>query len=331
MTEPVNLAPWLRRFLAEYIVTERNLARNTQASYRDTFRLLLPFVGKRARKTADRLALRDLTAERVRQFLNHLETERGCSVQTRNQRLSSIRAFARYVASRSPENLDWSAGIRAMETKKASPRPVGWLTRDEMRALLAVPDRRAERGRIEHALLLFLYNSGARVSEAAALEVGDIKFGRSLGGHDIATLRGKGGKIRQCSLWEQTADALAELVKGRDPGEAVFLSRHGRPYTRFGVYRLVERSAAAVPELEGRKVTPHVVRHSAACGLVAAKVDLNTIRAVLGHASLDTTNIYAEIDIGAKARAMELCEETEPGAYCLWKKDKGVMAFLDGL
>ena len=256
MTEPVNLAPWLRRFLAEYIVTERNLARNTQASNRDTFRLLLPFVGKRARKTADRLALRDLTAERVRQFLNHLETERGCSVQTRNQRLSSIRAFARYVASRSPENLDWSAGIRAMETKKASPRPVGWLTRDEMRALLAVPDRRAERGRIEHALLLFLYNSGARVSEAAALEVGDIKFGRSLGGHDIATLRGKGGKIRQCSLWEQTADALAELVKGRDPGEAVFLSRHGRPYTRFGVYRLVERSAAAVPELEGRKSPP---------------------------------------------------------------------------
>lgn len=331
MTEPVNLAPWLRRFLAVHIVTERNLARNTRASYRDTFRLLIPFAAGKARRTADRLALTELSAERVRQFLNHLETGRGCSVQTRNQRLNAIRAFARHVASRSPEHLDWSARLRAIETKKATPQPIGWLARDEMKALLAVPDRRSERGRTEHALLLFLYNSGARVSEAAALQAGDIEFGRSEGRFDIATLRGKGGKVRQCSLWAQTADILAELVQDRNPGDAAFLSRHQRPYTRFGVWRLVQRCAAAVPELEGRKVTPHVVRHSAACGMLASEVDLNTIRAILGHASLDTTNIYAEIDIEAKARAMELCDATEPGTDCPWKRERGVMAFLDGL
>ncbi len=152
MSKTRTLGPWLRRFLAEHIVTERNLARNTQKSYRDTFALLLPFVSAKIRKAVDRIAVQDLTARRVRQFLDHLEDDRGCSVQTRNQRLSAIRAFARFVASRDPSHLEWSGSIRAIASKKAMPQPIGWLTKTEMNDLLEVPDTQTPRGRIEHAV-----------------------------------------------------------------------------------------------------------------------------------------------------------------------------------
>ena len=313
MNEPRTLGPWLRRFLTEHIVTERNLARNTQLSYRDTFTLLIPFVSTKARKPADRLAVDDLASRRVLQFLDHLEEVRGCSVQTRNLRLSAVRAFARFVASRAPAHLEWSASIRAIAVKKTAPQPIGWLTKTEMRTLIDVPDRRDPRGRVEHALLLFLFNTGARVSEATTLVVQDLELGGRGDRHALVTLRGKGGKRRQCPLWPRTERALAELVTGRSAHDAVFLSRYRRPYTRFGVYRLVERCAARVAALEGKTVTPHLIRHSSACSLLQSGVDINTIRAWLGHVSLETTNFYAEIDIETKARAMALCDAAEPG------------------
>lgn len=331
MSRSTTLGHWLKRFLAEHIVTERSLARNTQLSYRDTFVLLLPFVATKTRKTVDRLGLDDLTSKRVLQFLDHLEEDRGCTVQTRNQRLTAIRAFARYVASRDPALVEWSIHIRAITQKKSTPKPIGWLDRDEMTALLEVPDRRTSRGRMEYALLLFLYNSGARVSEATELVVKDLQIERRNGGHALVSIYGKGGKHRQCPLWPRTERVLAELSRGRSPDDAVFLSRQKRSYTRSGVYRLVERCARKVPVLSGRKITPHSVRHSTACHLLQAGVDLNTIRAWLGHAKLDTTNIYAEIDLDRKAKAMELCDASEPGPTRPWKENKGLMAFLDTL
>ena len=331
MSDLRTLGPWLRRFLLEHIVTERNLARNTQQSYRDTFALLLPFVGTKARKPVDRLAVDDLTPRRVLQFLAHIEEDRGCSVQTRNQRLTAIRACARFVASRDPGYLEWSANIRSIALKKATPQPIGWLSKEEMKALLEVPDRRTQRGRMEHALLLFLYNTGARVSEATDLTAGDLQIGRRDGGHALVTIHGKGGKHRQCPLWPRTERVLSGLAQKRALGDAVFLNRQQRPYTRFGVYRLVERCAARAPALAGRKITPHMIRHTSACHLLQAGVDLNTIRAWLGHASLDTTNIYAEIDLEMKAKAMALCDAAEPGPDRPWKENKGLMAFLGTL
>ena len=170
-----------------------------------------------------------------------------------------------------------------------------------------------------------------RVSEATELVASDLRIGRRDAGHALVTVHGKGGKRRQCPLWPRTERALAELVRGRAAGDAVFLSRQRRPYTRFGVCRLVERCAARVPVLAGRKITPHVVRHTSACALLRAGVDLNTIRAWLGHASLDTTNIYAEIDLEMKAKAMTLCDTAEPGPNRPWKENKGLMAFLGAL
>ena len=325
------LSPWLRRFLVEYVVTERRLARNTQKSYRDTFTLLLPFISTKARKPVDRLDVEDVSASRVRQFLVHVEEDRGCSVQTRNQRLTAIRSFARFVAGRDPARLAWCMQIRAIATKKAAAQPVSWMCREDMEALLAVPDRQTPRGRTEHALLLFLYNTGARVSEVTGLQVGDLQIAQRDGRHALVTLRGKGGKIRQCPLWPRSRDILAELVRGRSDDDAVFLSRHRKPYTRFGVYRLVERCAAHVPSLAERSITPHVVRHTSACHLLQAGVDLNTIRAWLGHVSLDTTNIYAEIDLQMKADAMALCDAGQPTPDRPWKEDKGVIAFLKAL
>ncbi len=330
MSESSTLGSWLRRYLTEHIVSERNLARNTQRSYRDCFVLLVAFLSAKVGRQADRLHVDDLTAARVLEFLTHLEQERGCSVQTRNQRLNAIRAFARFVGSRDPARLEWCGQIRAIATKRARPEPISWLTKQEMEALLAVPQAGTARGLVERGVLLFLCNTGARVSEATGLHVGDLAMGVD-GRHALATLHGKGGKIRQVPLWPRTAEALARLVEGREPGDAVFLSRHRRPYTRFGVYRLVERCAARVPSLAQRKITPHVLRHTTACQLVQAGIDLNTIRAWLGHVSLDTTNVYAEIDLETKARAMELCEEGEPGPGEPWKQDKGLIAFLNAL
>ena len=330
MPEPRTFGPWLRRFLADYIVTERCLARNTQKSYRDSFKLLLPFMSAKARKPVDRLDVEEITPSRVLQFLAYLEEERSCSVQTRNQRLTAIRSFARFVASRDPARVAWCGQIRSIATKKATQQPISWLSRNEMEALIAVPNSKTLRGYTENALLLFLYNTGARVSEAARLQVGDLQIGRREE-HALVTLCGKGEKIRQCPLWSRTEDALGTLVQGYANNTPVFLSRHRKRYTRFGIYRHVERCAAQVPTLAARAIAPHVIRHTSACHLLQAGVDLNTIRAWLGHVSLDTTNIYAEIDLEMKAKAMALCDAGTVNADRPWKKDKGVIAFLNAI
>ena len=159
----------------------------------------------------------------------------------------------------------------------------------------------------------------------------DLQVGRGNRGHDLATLHGKGGKTRQCPLWPETERVLADEILGRSLDNAVFVSRLGMPFTRFGVYRLIERCAARVPELAGRTITPHIIRHTTACHLVLAGVDINTVRAWLGHVSISTTNIYAEIDLTLKARAVALCEigQSKPGRS--WKEDKDLMAFLKSL
>ena len=176
MTDPRSLGPWLRRFLTEHLVSERNLARNTQCSYRDTLALLLRFVSRKLRKSVDRLTVLDLTSERVLQFLAHLEQQRGCSPQTRNQRLTAICSFARFVGSRSPEHVEWCAQIRALPRKKTAPQPITYLEKSEIDALLDAPSRATRQGHRERALMLFLYNTGVRASEAAQLKVGDLQL-----------------------------------------------------------------------------------------------------------------------------------------------------------
>ena len=333
MPDTAVLGPWVRRFLLEHLGAERNLARNTQQSYRDTIRLLIPFAARRARRPIDRLGVEDLTADRIRAFLCDLEEKRGCGPATRNQRLAAIHSLAHFIGLNSPEHVAWCEQIRAVPIKKA-PRPLaGYLEKAEMDAHLAAPDRNTAQGQRDHAVLLFLYNTGARADEAAQALVGDLDLPRA-SSRDLSSvlIRGKGNKSRRCPLWTQTSHELAARVSGRGPGEHVFLNRCGQPLTRFGIHALVERYAAAVavklPSVAKKRVSPHTIRHTTATHLLRAGVDINTIRAWLGHVSLATTNVYAEIDLEMKAKAMANCEIKEKKPKRPWREDKGLMEFL---
>ena len=328
----LTLGTWIKRFLLEYLPTERNLALNTLRSYRDSLTLLLPFVAGRCGKPVERLTVDDLSASRVTAFLGHLEQERGCSVQTRNLRLTAVRSLARYVAVRDARLVEWAGSIRAIPLKKAVRPRITWLSAETMDAMIAGPDRRTVAGRVEHACLLFLYNTGARASEVSGLQVQDLHLPERTGENARVTIHGKGGKIRITPIWTSTAEALAALSGDRPPGcGSVFWSRHRKAYTRHGIIELVERAAARVPELEGQKITPHALRHGCACHMLRSGVDINTIRAWLGHVSLETTNIYVEIDLKAKEEAMKSTCPGDPGEQPRWKAKGGLLEQLKAI
>lgn len=326
------LSPWVRRFLLEYIIGERNLSRNTQKSYRDTLRQLLPFAARGARKPLDQLRVEDLSAERVRAFLSELEN-RGCGAATRNQRLAAIHSLARFIGLHGPEHLQWCGQIRQIPSKKA-PRPlITYLEKNEIDALLAAPDQGIAQGRRDHVVLLFLYNTGARADEVAQVRIADLSLGEVPERDQSSVLvHGKGGKQRRCPLWAKTANELLTVIQNRVPSKHVFLNRRGEPLTRFGIHALVERYAAAVatklPLVKTKRVSPHTIRHTTATHLLRAGVDINTIRAWLGHVCLTTTNVYAEVDLEMKAKAVATCEIEEDTPKKRWRKDKGLMEFL---
>ena len=336
MIDTTKLGPWVRRFLLEHLVGERNLARNTQRSYRDTLALLIPFIAKKVHKQIDQLTVGDITAAQIRLFLQHLEETRGCSVTTRNQRLAVVHAMARFIAQRSPEQIEWCSTLRTIPFKKAMQREIKYLEKSEMDALLAAPDRRTPQGRRDYVLLLFLYNTGARADEAAQLTIAELELAITQD-RDLSSvkIRGKGNKLRSCPLWPHTVRALRESIGERAPHEHVFLNRYGRPITRFGIHTMVERYVARVsakmPALANKRVSPHSLRHTAATHLLRAGVDQNTIRNWLGHVLLDTTNIYTEPDLEMKAKALTSCEVKETRPVRRWKEDKGLMAFLRAL
>ncbi len=327
------LGPWIRRFLLEHLIGERNLAHNTQKSYRDTLVLFLPFVARDLGKPIDRLAIEHITPDTIRQFLLQIEQHRRCSVSTRNQRLASIHALARFIGEHSPEHIAWLTKIRSIPFKKTPKPAMAYLDKHEMDALLNAPNHESSQGPRDHALLLFLYNSGARASEAAQLTIADL----NLGNPSSVTLLGKSGKVRQCPLWPQTASKLAFLVAARKPSESVFLNRRQQPITRFGIRALVKRSAQhaseKLPGLSTKQISTHTIRHTTAVHLLRSGVDINTIRAWLGHVSLDTTNIYAEVDLEMKAKALALCEipASDPDTVEHWSSDPELMAFLKSL
>jgi integrase/recombinase XerD len=305
MNDKQLVGPWVRRFLLEYLVAERNLSGNTQASYRDTLTLLLPFASASVGHAIDRMTVEDLTPSIVRQFLDHLERDRHCSGVTRNQRLAMIHSLARFIGTHSPVHLAWCTELRSIPFKKTAKTSIGYLEKHEIDALLNQPDQRTVLGARDHFLLLFLYNSGARADEAAKLTIGDLQLGRS---SPSVRILGKGNKIRMCPLWPATTVLLSRLVIGRAANEAVFLSRTNQPLTRFGIHRLVTHyarlAAKSVPSMIGKHISPHTIRHTTAVHLLRAGVDINTIRAWLGHVSLDTTHVYAEVDMEMKAKAL---------------------------
>jgi site-specific recombinase XerD len=331
MTDHALLGPWVRRFLLEYLVQERNLSINTQRSYRDMLALLLPYISDHLKKSVDRLTVDDLSADLVRQFLVDLEAKRRCIAATRNQRLGGLHALARFIGQNSPEHIEWCAQIRLIPFKRTDHPGITYLDKPEMDALLASPDRRTAQGRRDYALLLFLYNSGARASEAAEIRITDMDwYAKSV------RIIGKGNKRRACPLWPNTMDQLRLLAAQREPEQRLFLNRNGQPITRFGIHTLVERYASRAceqsPSLVTKRVSPHVIRHTAATHLLRSGADINTVRAWLGHVSLTTTNIYAETDLETKARALAMCAPAaERDVAKPWRQQPDLMDFLRGL
>lgn len=337
MTDAALLGTWVRRFLLEHLVSERNLSRNTQRSYRDTLSLFLPFLARSVGKDVDRLSVLDLKVDQVRCFLHELEVKRGCGVATRNQRLAALRSLAHFIGMHSPEHVEWCGQIRSVPFKKATQVAITYLEKSELDALLAAPDVTTAQGRRDRTVLLFLYNTGSRADEAAHVVIGDLHLPRTPSRESgWVLIHGKGNKERRCPLWDRTVTELTTLVSGRPPNEHAFLNRCGQPLTRFGVYALVERyvarTAEQVPSLRGKRVSPHTLRHTTATHLLRAGVDINTIRAWLGHVSLATTNVYAEVDLQMKAEALSACEVKDPGTTQKpWREDVGLMKFLASL
>jgi integrase/recombinase XerD len=333
MPKKVNLlGSWVRRFLLEYLIMDRDLSHNTQQSYRDTLRLVLPLIAKVTRKPLDKLEIEDLSEVQVKAFLRQVEEDRGCGAATRNQRLSAIRSLAKFIAMHSPEHISWCGEIQAIPLKRSPSPEVTYLEKAEMDALLDAPNCKTSLGRRDHAILLFLYNSGARADEVAHSQIGDLNLEEST--IPSVLIRGKGGKVRRCPIWARTVDALRPLIESRSSNDHVFLNRQGNPLTRYGIHGVVERHVKTVqkkmPSLAKKCVSPHTIRHTTATHLLRAGIDINTIRAWLGHVCISTTNVYAEVDLEMKAKALASCE-IDGGSQKPWHKDSGLMEFLNNL
>jgi integrase/recombinase XerD len=335
MSRDALIGPWVKRFLLEHLVSERNLSRNTQRSYRDTLTLFLPFACARKKVPIERLEVTDLSREVLREFLDHLEQSRSCSVRTRNQRLAALHAMARFIAERSPEHIAWCGQVRSVPFKRFVRKELSYLEKPEMDALLAAPDCKTRQGMRDHTLLLFLYNSGARVTEATSLRINDLTLRPNQIGS--VQLRGKGSKTRRCPLWPATCNELLVLIRNRSPDTPVFLNRVGQQLTRHGVHWMVRKYtrvvATSCPALATRSISPHTIRHTTATHLLRSGVDINTIRAWLGHVSIDTTNIYAEVDLQRKAEVLAHSNalRTNLSNNKHWRDDLSLMSFLRSL
>lgn len=335
MTSTPPLGQLLHSFFVDHLITVKGLRPASVRSYRDTIRLLLVFAAADKGCKITRLQTSDLTFERVVGFLRHLEEDRGNHTRTRNQRLAAVHTLFDYIATREPEMLGTCQRVTAIPMKRVAPVETRFLERDEIEDLLHHLPGKGRLALRDRALLLFLYNTGARVQEVADLRVEHL----DLGEHPLVRLHGKGDKWRTCPLWQQTARQLRALLdSAASPCTAqtpVFCAQ-GRPLTRFGIYKIVRRHASNLdnPQI-GRKVSPHTFRHSCAVHLLEAGVEINVIRGWLGHADLSTTNRYAEINTKTKLAALRACEPPTASAgdrtTPIWRSDQTLLNWLGSL
>jgi integrase/recombinase XerD len=336
VTGPRPLGPVVHSFFIDHLVTVKGLRPTSVRSYRDTIRLLLCFVADDKGTKITKLSLEDLSFERILGFLRYLEDDRRNHIRTRNQRLAALHTLFDYIATREPEMLGVCQQVAAIPMKRAAPAETHFLERDEVEALFRQLPRTGRLALRDRSLLLFLYNTGARAQEVADLRVGHLKLDDGA----LVRLHGKGDKWRTCPLWQQTAALLTELIgSSNEPTETdmpVFRSGTGDALTRSGIYKIVRRHVGHLDDARtGRRVSPHIFRHTAAVHLLEAGVEVNVIRGWLGHADLTTTNRYAEINTKAKIEALRNTEP--PGASegsrprPVWRSDEALLNWLSAL
>jgi site-specific recombinase XerD len=303
------LANFIKRFFSHYLPVQKGLAANTIMAYRDAIKLLLRYASNTLKKNAEELQVEDLDESLVLGFLDHVETTRGCSPRTRNARLAAIRALFSFIARQEPSLLLHSQTIRTIPLKRTEHKTVDYLEEKEMQALLNAVNLTSRTGVRDKALLLLLYNTGARVSEIVELKMADLR----LDGAAQVKLLGKGQKYRSCPLWPETLEALHDYLQYRTPKDPVaqqlFLNANGSPITRFGVRYIIRQYATAAksqcPSIADKAVNPHTIRHTTAMHLLRAGNDVNMISYWLGHAHINTTHIYVEIDMEMKRRMLQ--------------------------
>lgn len=324
----------VQSFFADYLRGVRGASEHTVRAYRDALKMFFLFLAGRPRRSVADLRLDDVRADAVLAFLQHLESERRNQPVTRNCRLAAIRSFAEHLLRHDPTRAEQYGRILAIPTKRAANRPVSYLEPEDFRAVIAAVDGSDRQTRRDRALLLFLYNTGARVSEALALRPRDLELERPR----QARLFGKGGKERLCPLWAETAAALRAIPLPASPDELIFRNAHGGTLTRDGaayvLSKYVGRAAGARSSLRRRRVTPHVLRHSCAVALLQAGVDVSVIRDYLGHASIATTSRYISTNLQTKREVLRAFWERaglERRAGARWRPSPNLLAFLSSL
>ena len=329
---PPGFASLLQDFFCKRLIAERNVSGQTVASYRDTFRLLLKYAEQRMKKAPEALTLADLDAPVILGFLDQLQKERGNCARTRNLRLVAVRSFLHYASYRDPAALPTIQRVLAIPMKRFDRPLLGFLSHEQMQAVLDAPDRTTWSGQRDHIMLSTFYNTGARVSEIIGLRVNDVDLDRSVAVH----IRGKGRKQRVTPLWRGTARLLRDWLvrQHRDGNAPVFSNRAGHPLSRSGVEQRLRVAVAIAqnrcPSLRGLSVSPHTLRHTTAMHLLQSGVDLTVIALWLGHESPETTHHYIEADLTMKERALASLQEP-PGRTLRYRAGDRLLAFLDGL
>jgi len=327
-----ELPDLIQRFFAHYLVSQRNLSAHTRDGYRDTFRLFLSFLSRQHRRPIDQLTLDTISPATVLAFLDYLETTRRNATRTRNLRLAAIRTFVRFVLGQTAGVEFIAIGHRILAIpQKKSPKPIlGFMTREEIDAVLVGTDSKTHCGQRDHLLFTFLYNTGARISEALQLRPRDLL-------DHAVHLRGKGRKDRTVPVWPRTERRLRQWCKTNNisPDQLIFTNRNGEPLSRDGIaFRLalaVRAAAVQCPSLNNRRITCHTFRHSCAMSLLQAGVALEVIALWLGHAKPLTTHGYIEADLKMKAECLKRLTEPTPPRHRSTQESSRLLAFLEAI
>ena len=332
MADQTSFPILLEAFFTRRLIAQRRASPHTVASYRDTFRLLFRFAEKQLAKVPSRLTLEDLNAPFLGAFLDHLESTRANGARSRNLRLTAIRSFFRYAALETPQHSGLIQRVLVIPNKRQARPLVGFLTRPEIDALLATPDRDKWLGRRDHALLLTVVQTGLRLAEVTSIRQQDVCL--ATGAH--VRCEGKGRKERCTPLTKPTVTVLTAWIReqGADGTRILFPSARGGRLSADAVQHLVAKYATAAqqacPSLAGKRVSPHVLRHTTAMELLQAGVDRTLIALWLGHESVETTQIYLDANLRIKEEALSktMPINTKAGRY---QPDDDLMAFLKGL
>lgn len=329
-----DLSRYIHSFLQDYMVLQKGLSRHTILSYRDAIKLLLTFTATNKKKSVTGLTLSDLSPTMVIDFLDYLEKERGNSRQTRNNRLTCLHSLFRYIANHDPLIFNHCQRILAIPLKRTKSSTIEYLEREEVKAILEVIDSTTVDGYRDYIFFSILYETGARVQEVISLPARAFQLERPFQVRFI----GKGAKERLTPLWSQTAKLLRSFLKQRGispkADDLVFVNHRGEQLTRQGIRYLLRKyvqiATKNCPSLKHKRIHPHALRHACACHLLESGVDINTVRAWLGHVNIDTTNRYARINLKMKRKVLE---KHLPIAKCKrpWKRNLQLLEWLESL